>query len=77
MALAQEDSEQIQPLSNQANAGRPETLNANVRYEWDWREHSINGNGCKKASSKSTNALHKFPRILTRCIKKSWGCTMK
>lgn len=41
MALAQEDIEQIQTLINKAITERPETVNANVRYELDLRERTI------------------------------------
>ncbi len=41
MALAQEDIEQIKQLIDRAIAERPETLNANVRYELDLRERTI------------------------------------
>jgi ABC-type phosphate transport system auxiliary subunit len=41
MALAQEDLLQIQQLIDKSIAARPETLNANVRYELDIRERMV------------------------------------
>ncbi len=41
MALAQEDLQQIRQLIEQSMAERPETINANVRYELDIRERIV------------------------------------
>ena len=41
MTLAQADIEQIETLIERCISKRPETLNANVRYELDLRERTI------------------------------------